>query len=249
MKKRVAAGVVLVGLGLIFAVRPAVAQLTGLPVYFSPKGGTGLTLSADFGRAASTKLDGITGANHPTAIGGRAALGLPIVTVGLGIAKYDPKITTLRNEWQYMGNAAFKVFGGPLIPVAVSLQAGVGYLKQGTGALASKTVNVPLGLGVAVNVPTPGASIEPWAAGRVHINAVKVGTVSATQTGYGVSGGVSLGLPIGLGLHLGVDWSTFGRKTSGTLNLSKRETLIIGVGVHYTIKLPGLPGVPIVPGA
>ena len=148
-----------------------------------------------------------------------------------------------------MGSAALKVFGGPLIPVAVSLQAGAGYLKKGTGTSATKTLNVPIGLGFAINVPTPGASFEPWAAGRVHMNSVTVGTASGTQVGYGVSGGVNLGLPIGVGLHVALDWSRFSRKTVGTLNLSKRETMVVGVGLHYSIKLPGLPGIPIVPGA
>ncbi|HLQ23933.1 MAG TPA: hypothetical protein VK132_12045 [Gemmatimonadales bacterium] len=237
-----------VATALSVVAHPAVAQLQNLPVYFSPKGGTGLTISADYGQATSTKIDGIPLLNKPTALGGRVSLGLPIVTVGIGAAVYDPKVTTIANSAQYMGSAAFKVFGGPLIPIAVSLQAGVGYLSQGSGVFASKTVNVPLGVGVAVNVPTPGASIEPWAAARVHINSVTAGTASNTQTGYGLSGGVNLGLPIGVGLHAAVDWSSFPAKTSGTLNLLKRETVVLGVGLHYSIKLPGLPGVPLVPG-
>ena len=47
--------VVLVGLTMLVA-RPASAQLQGLPVYFNPKGGTGLTFAGDFGRAVSTKV-------------------------------------------------------------------------------------------------------------------------------------------------------------------------------------------------
>ena len=90
--KRLTVGAVLAGLGLCFVGRSAAAQLQNIPVYFSPKGGTGLTLAGDFGRVASAKVDNVTSGIHPTAIGGRASLGLPIVTVGVGAAIYDPKI-------------------------------------------------------------------------------------------------------------------------------------------------------------
>jgi hypothetical protein len=98
--------------------------LQGLPVYFNPKGGTGLTISGDFGRALNTKVNGVEQTQKPVAIGGSVRLGLPLVTVGVGAAIFDPKITTQANETQYAGTAAVKVFGGGLIPVAVSVQGG-----------------------------------------------------------------------------------------------------------------------------
>ncbi len=245
--KHLAARVLLAGLGVIFAAHPAAAQLQNLPVYFSPKGGIGLTIAGDFGQAARTRLDGINTTTKPTAFGGRVSLGLPMLTVGVGAATYDPKYITLNKEKQFMGNAALKVFGGPLVPVSVSVQAGVGYLKQVSGPFSTTTISVPLGVGAAVNVPTPGVSLSPWAAARVQLNAVSSGDNSATQTGYGLSGGVNLGLPLGFGLHAALDWSMFSRKTSGIVTLQKRETLVVGLGLHYTFKIPGL-GVPIVPG-
>src|SRR5262245_9324879 len=111
-------GVAFVALGTMLGARPASAQLLGTPVYLNPKGGTGLTLSGDFGRTASTKVNGTTASNKPSAIGGRVNLGLPFFTVGLGAAIFDPKITTQNNEVQYEGTAAFKVFGAPLVPIA-----------------------------------------------------------------------------------------------------------------------------------
>jgi hypothetical protein len=231
------------GLGLLLA-HPAAAQLQGLPVYFSPKGGTGITFSGDFGRVSSTKLNGVSSPAHPTAIGARVSLGLPFVTVGVGAAVFDPKIATQDNELQYAGTAALKVFGGPLVPLAISLQAGVGYLKQGSGTFAAKNVNVPIGLGAALNIPTPGASLEPWVAARGQLRSTSVGAASATQFGVGLSGGLSVGLPIGLGLHVAADWSRFGAKTSGALMMDKVEQLVIGIGAHYSIRLPGVPLVP-----
>lgn len=253
MKYRLASvGAVAVLLG--FGAPPAAAQLQGLPVYFNPKGGTGLTISGDFGRALSTKVGGTPAAQKPIAFGGSVRLGLPMVSVGVGAAVYDPKVTTQGNEVQYAGTAAFKVFGSPLVPVAVSLQAGAGYLKVGSGTFATKSVSVPIGVGVALNVPTPGASIEPWLAGRVHLNSVSSGTVaggsiSGTQLGYGASGGLSVGTPIGFGFHVAFDWATFGAKTSSPIFAQrlKTERLTVGAGAHFTIKIPGL-GVPLVPG-
>jgi len=228
----------------------AVAQMEALPVYFSPKGGTGLTIDGDFGRVSSSKTGTTTNAAHPTAIGGRIYLGVPFITVGAGLATYDPGITGQNSTTEYMGSAAFKVLGGPLVPLAVSLQAGVGYFKQGSGTGALKSVSLPIGLGVALNVPTPGASLEPWAAARVQVNSQSVSGLSETRLGYGLSGGISLGLPIGLGAHVGLDYAKYGAKTSSVLSFQRTSlsTLTVGVGLHFMIRMPGLPGVPIVPG-
>ena len=241
----------LVGPMLVFGT-PAIAQMQAMPVYFAPKGGTGITINGDFGRVSSAKFGGFSTSNHPTAMGGRLYLGLPIVTLGVGASVFDTKIVNQTNSTQYMGSAAFKVFGGPLVPVAVSLQGGAGYLKRGSGTLATRTLSLPIGLGVAINVPTPGASLEPWAAARVQMNSVSSGSggtsVSQTRTGYGLSGGINFGLPIGLGLHVAVDWSTFPAKPTSPIasEQAKLDQLIVGVGVHYMIKMPGLPGVPII---
>jgi hypothetical protein len=246
----VAIGVMLLGLGAT----PAAAQLQGLPVYFNPKGGTGLTISGDFGREVSTKQGPNTAPQKPNGLGVSARLGLPVVSVGVGAAVYDPNVITQNNELQYAGTVAVKVFGSPLVPVAVSLQAGAGYLRVGSGTFATKTVNIPIGLGVALNVPTPGASIEPWLAGRVHLSSVSIGTVaggsiSSTRVGYGASGGLSVGLSIGLGFHVALDWATFGAQASSPFNDHREQTqrLTAGVGAHFTLKIPGL-GVPLVPG-
>src|SRR3970282_1334521 len=70
-------------------------------------------------------------------------------------------------ETQFMGSAALKFFSPPLVPVGISLQAGAGYLKQGSGAGAVKTISVPIGVGVAIKPPTPGLAVEVWGATRM----------------------------------------------------------------------------------
>ena len=233
------------------AVTPASAQLRSLPVYFSPKGGTGLTISGDFGKTIQTKVNDVKLSQalggEPMAIGGRASLGLSILTVGVGAGIFDPKVSLSSNKVQYMGDAALRILGGGLIPIAISLQAGAGYLKTGSGATEVKSWNFPIGVGVGLNLPTPGFSFEPWVAPRIHVNRSDATGRYETQFGYGASAGVNLGLPIGIGLHAAADWVQFKSKTIGTINLAEVVPLTIGVGLHYNFKLPGLPGVPVVP--
>jgi opacity protein-like surface antigen len=226
--------------------------MLAMPVYFSPKGGSGITLDGDYGRVSSAKFGTISQVNHPTALGGRIYLGLPIITLGLGASVFDSKVATQVNATQYQGTAAFKLLGGALMPVAISLQAGAGYLKFGSGTGATKTVSIPVGIGVGLNIPTPGASVEPWVAARVHLTSTSAGSgstsVSQTQTGVGISGGLSVGLMMGLGLHVGFDWSSFGAKVGSPIVSAQQKLnqFVVGAGVHYMIKLPGLPGVPII---
>jgi len=242
----------LFGLGALAGAQPAPAQIQGMPVYFNPRGGVGLTFSGDLGRVVNNRVGATSSASKPFAYGAGVRLGLPFLSLGAMAAVYDPKVTTQRNEVQYAGTAALKVFGGPLIPLSVSLQAGVGYIGLGSGTAATNYLNIPIGVGVALNVPTPGASIAPWVAARVHVNSVStgggIGTLSQTQVGYGASGGLNIGTPTGLGFHVALDWSTFGSRPASPIpSLRDRvQRLTAGGGVHYTLKIPGL--VPIVPG-
>jgi hypothetical protein len=62
-----------------------------------------------------------------------------------------------------------KIFGGPLIPVSVTLQAGAAYDQQSEstilgGDISSKTWHVPVGVGIALTIPNPVFSIKPWLA-------------------------------------------------------------------------------------
>ena len=217
-------------LGLAVVVSPASAQLNSIPVYFNPKGGTGFTLAGDFGKGMNAQ----SGKN--TAFGVRASVGGGPFSIGAGLGSVNPAVGTQRvSEIHYMGNAALRVVGGPLIPVSVSVQAGVGYLKQdipaGTTTVSVKTLNVPIGVGIGLSVPTPGFSFDPWIAPRVTINAVEILGTTVTNSGVGVSGGVNLAFVMGLGLHLGFDWT----KVGGA------KPFVIGAGLHYKFGPPGIP--------
>src|SRR2546422_1478229 len=102
----------------VLVVPPAAAQWTGMPVWNDPKGGTGITISGDYGKPN----DNYGGGN---AWGGRAALGVGTVTLTAGVATYKPKGSSDATT-TVGGQAAFRVIGGSLLPFAVNLQAGAG---------------------------------------------------------------------------------------------------------------------------
>lgn len=199
---------------------PALAQMIGNPVYFSPKQGVGLTIAGDYGRGLN---DASLKGNY---FGGRATLGLPMFAVTLGAGSFKPKGATT-SETSFGGDVGVTVLKGPAVPVTVSLQAGAGY----SSVSGVKTLHVPAGAALAFNVKSPAASIEPWVAPRIDYARVKIGTLSTNQTKFGASGGVNVGLPSGLGFHAALDY----------LNISGGSPFMVGAGVHYTIKIPSLP--------
>ena len=229
--------------------QPAAAQLAATPVYFSPKQPVGLTLALDFGSTLSLKADGVKQTEKPSNLGARATLGLPFITLGVGAGSYSPDVTGASRATQFMASGALKLFSPPLVPIGISFQAGAGYMKQGPTGSEVKTISVPVGLGVAIKPPTPGFSVELWGAPRLQINAVRVtGGGSRAQAGIGASGGVNFGMPIGLGLHLAADYTKMSAKASagsGSLTLPQSQALVLGVGLHYTFTIPGLPMVPV----
>ena len=127
-----------------------------------------------------------------------------------------------------------------------------GVQETTAGTTSRKTVSVPIGLAIAVKPPSPSVSFEVWGSPRIQLNAVnQTGTVSGSraQVGIGASGGVNIGMPMGLGLHVALDWTKMSAKGSagtGSLRLPETQTMILGIGLHYTFTLPGLPMVPVI---
>ncbi len=205
---------------------PALAQMLGNPVYFSPKQGVGLTIAADYGRGLNNN------SGKTNYFGGRATLGLPMVAVTLGAGSAKPSGGT--SATSFGGDVAVTVLKGPMVPVSVSVQGGAAYNSTTVGTAKSKILHLPLGAALAFNVKSPGASVEPWVAPRIDMTRVSatVGTISAstTTTKLGASAGVNVGLPSGLGFHVALDY----------INVSGGSPLLAGAGVHYAIKIPSL---------
>ena len=204
----------MVGVLGLFA-SPALAQMFGNPVYFSPKQGVGLTIAGDYGRGLNDE------SGKGNYFGGRATLGLPMFAITVGGGSVKPEFGT--SEMTFGADVAVTVVKGPMVPVTVSLQAGVGSIEVGT----TRLMTIPVGAALAFNVNSPGASVEPWVAPRLHITKPEGGD---TEMDIGASGGVNVGLPSGLGFHLAADW----------INADGGAPITIGAGVHYTIKIPSL---------
>ena len=229
--------------GMALIVRPAVAQMNSIPVYFNPKGGTGLMVAIDLGRGVNDE----SGKN--TAAAFRTALGIGPVTIGGSVGLVNPDeggLVGRELESQYMGNIALRLFGGGLLPVSISLQGGVGVLD--ISDINTKIVTVPVGLGLGFSIPTPGFSFDPWIAGRYTFVRTKDATfpvaATANQNSFGISGGLNFNFLMGLGFHVAGDW----QRNPAELSIPKTKPFVLGIGLNYTFRMPGLPGVPMVPG-
>jgi hypothetical protein len=207
-----------------FATSPAAAQWLGMPVWNSPKGGTGLTIYGDYGAPNSD-------AGKGNAFGGRAALGLGTITLTAGVESWKPDGFNDRAT-SYGGTAAFRLIGGSLIPVSVNLQLGAAHsaaVTSGTGTVFAQTT-VTGAAGVSVPLPTPGFSIEPYFSPGIRYHKfsnVPTGTPDhETNFGWVIGGNLSFGV---VGIHLAYDSEKFDDGTTHG---------VFGVGANVGIRLP-----------
>ncbi|HEX6645283.1 MAG TPA: hypothetical protein VF037_11410 [Gemmatimonadales bacterium] len=212
-------------IALATAAAPAMAQVQGLPVENAGVvSGLGLSFDAGLPNEAA-------GGGH--AFGATAALGLGALGVTARVSRYSPDIDD--PLWSAGATLNYKVFGGPLVPIAATLQAGAGYASPEFACVPPGACDVnqwrfPIGLGVSVTIPNPALAIKPWIAPRVDIVRTSLDGTSETETDFGVSGGVQLNLLTGLGLHATYDLMMADPENRG----------IFGAGLHYTFRLPGL---------
>ena len=197
-------------------VAPLAAQSFGMPNWSSPKGGTGITISGDLGLPNSDLGKG-------TAFGARASIGLANINLMAAIASWKPKGAN-DSFTSIGGQAAFRVIGGSLIPLSVSLQVNAAH----AGAANTDSAQTRIGLGgaVSVNVPTPGLSIEPYLA--VNNRWYKVSGLSGTESNVAWTLGANVGMGM-LGFHLAYDSENLGGGVKGG---------IFGLGVHVALKAP-----------
>jgi hypothetical protein len=205
--------VVLLGLTALVAA-PAAAQWAGEPVWNSPNAGTGVTISGDYGHPNADYGKGNTW-------GGRAAIGVGTLTLTAGVASWKPD-GAAKSITSIGGNAAFRLIGGSLLPVAVNLQ--VGGARSDSTAYGPAATRVTGAVGLSVPLPTPGFSIEPYFSPGIRYTNVSGGT-NTTKFGYVFGANVSLGV---LGAHIAYD----SEKVSGG------NRGVLGIGLHAGIHLP-----------
>jgi|SRR5215210_2883170 len=215
--------IAIVTLCLTAGSRTAAAQVRGLPVYNSGIA-TGIALYGDIGFPDEQ-------AGKGTALGltGRAGFGPFGATATL--ATFNPNGAG-GNDLSVGATLNYKLFGGPLIPLSVTLQGGIGYSKPDVGILPGDAdeLRFPVGLGFALTIPNPILAIRPWIAPRIDIVRVSAGGLSDTETNFGLGGGVELNLLNGFGIHAAYD----------RVFLDGGDPSVFGLGAHYAFGIPGL---------
>lgn len=204
----------------------AAAQVRGIPVY---NGGVprGIALYGDVGFPNEDAGNGTA-----FAVTGKAGFGVLGVTAIVSRLNADDPFDDVTSVG---GTLNLRLFGGPLIPLSITLQGGVGYedaefLVGGDVISDGSFTRFPVGLGVALVIPNPALAIRPWLAPRLNIERLSAGGGSTTETDFGISGGVELNLLNGLGFHAAYDWVSRGSLKPATF----------GVGAHYAFRVPGL---------
>jgi hypothetical protein len=197
----------------------AQAQNPGLPVINSGVS-TGLTLSGDVGFPGDEAGGG-------TAFGVTGKVGLGPLGVSATVSRWKPDVFD-EGETSIGGTVNFKLFGGPLIPFAVTAQAGASRTKIDEVSL----YHFPIGVSFSARIPTTVIGIKPWIAPRIDIARVSgIPNVDAqTESDFGFSAGVELNLLSGLGFHAAYDY----------VKVEGGSEKIFGVGLHYGLHIPGL---------
>ncbi|MGE5143513.1 MAG: hypothetical protein ACM3OA_08770 [Acidobacteriota bacterium] len=204
--------VVLAGVGIS---APASGQFAGMPVWNSPKGGTGITISGDYGKPNADLGKG-------NAFGARGTVGLGSLSATLGFASWNPSGSTVPTVKSVGGDAAFRVIGGSLLPININLLVG-GARATATGVPGMTTIVA--GGGVSLTLPTPGVSLEPYVSltNRWH------SASGSTNSNFGWTIGANLGFGGVMGAHIAYDSEALGGGSTGG---------ILGVGLHLSLKVP-----------
>jgi hypothetical protein len=202
----------------------AYAQVHGIPVYNSGIA-TGVAIYGDIGFPNED-----AGKGTALAVSGRAGFG-PFGATAI-LSTFNPEGPG-DSDLSVGGTLNYKIFGGPLIPLSVTLQGGIGYSKPDIGLLPGSDVSqlrFPVGLGFALTIPNPALAIKPWIAPRLDIVRFSGGGASDTETNFGIGGGLELNLLSGLGVHAAYD----------RVFADGGDPSVFGVGAHYAFRIPGL---------
>lgn len=212
-----------VALFLTTTEQPAAAQVRGIPVYNNGIP-TGIAVYGDVGFPNQD-----AGKGTAFAVSGRAGFG-PFGATAM-LATFNPQGAG-DNNLSVGATLNYKVFGGPLIPLSVTLQGGIGYSKPDLGFLPGDEdeLRFPVGIGFALTIPNPMVAIQPWLAPRLDITRVSGGGLSDTETSFGLSGGLELNLLGGFGVHAAYD----------RVFADGGDPGIFGFGAHYAFRVPGL---------
>lgn len=198
----------------------AQAQVYGLPVFNSGVS-SGLGIMGDVGFPNDDS-------NLKTTYGATATIGIGLLGFSASVARSGIESSD-RDFTSVGGTANFKVLGGPLIPLAATLQAGVAFAEVADGV---NNLRVPIGLGLTLTIPSVAVAIKPWLAPRLEISRVYGDNVleDDTDARFGLSGGIDFNLINGLGFRAAADY----------VNVDGGSPTVFSVGAGYNFRLPGL---------
>ena len=218
-------GAIVAAAALVGGAASAEAQVRGIPVYNAgvPRG---IGVYGDVGFPNDE-----AGGGTAYAVTGRAGFG-PFGATAM-LSSYNPD-GPADSDLSVGATVNYRLFGGPLVPLAVTLQGGVGYAKPEIGALPDEYITelrFPVGVGFTLTIPNPVLAIKPWLAPRLDIVRRSADGVDAqTDSEFGLSGGLEPNTLGGFGLHAAYDAIFAEGRTPG----------VFGVGAHYTFRVPGL---------
>jgi opacity protein-like surface antigen len=217
--KRTGVWMVLVS-ALLLVPDSAPAQVLGLPVFNSGVS-SGLGLMGDVGFPNDDS-------DLQTTYGATATLGLGLLGFSASVARSGIESTD-RDFTSVGGTANLKVLGGPLIPLAVTLQGGASYAEIADGV---NNLRIPIGLGLTLTIPSVAVAIKPWLAPRIEINRISGDNVidTDTDTSFGLSGGIDFNLINGLGFRAAADY----------VDGDGGSYTVFSVGAGYSFRIPGL---------
>jgi len=228
----------LAGLILAFSSEATSAQMHGMVTY-PAIGGVGVKIFGDYAKGMNDD------SFKSTYFGGRAELGIPFANFWAGIGSVKADSATVgaatSSEMTYGGGAAFNLLKGPMVPVRVAVQAGYGSYKEDiSDNVSAKLTKIPFGLSAAINLPTSGVAIVPWAYAFGEYQSRSVtGFDSENKIGFGVSGGLEVNLQMGLGIYAAVNWSTIDFGVEGETDTSE-SPIYLAAGLNYKISVPSL---------
>ena len=179
---------------LLSAPAVATAQGAGLPIINSGVP-SGVTVAADVG-FPDDQLGG------GTAYGASATVGFGILGLGAQVVRHAWGGEGVDGTTSVGGTAAVRVFGGPLVPFRVHLQAGYARWDFQIDDIVGLTqTRGTASVGFAATIPVPAFAIKPWIAPRIQ----RTDTEGNGFTEYGVSGGIELGFLNGMTIRTAYD--------------------------------------------
>lgn len=207
------------------------AQGTGLPLRNAgiPRG---LTVGAEVGFPNAASGQG-------TVVGGSAAVGFGLLGVSASVARVNLEEMAGSQAEHVLAaglTGAFRLIGGPLVPFAADLQAGVGrwgaydYVYAGDDILYEFTrTTFTAGLGLSLTIPSPIVSLKPWLAPRAeHARLTdNYGSEAITTTRPALGAGIDLGFINGTSLRGAYD----------RVFLDGADTSVWSVGLAHTLRI------------